>query len=387
MQKDHRIKAISLFANVGIAESYLEEIGIDVIAANEIDPKRTSFYRHIYPKVNVIEGDITNSDIKTQIINIGKENDVNLILATPPCQGMSTAGKMNRWDVRNTLICHAIEVVKNIKPKYVFLENVPQQLTTKIIYEGKEMYIPEYVQAELESEYVFNDDRVIEAADYGVPQYRERAIMLLVRKDVKQKWEFPKKTGIVSLEEAIGALPSLDPEIYDVPYETMIKLLPDFEQKKERGLAISPWHYPPKHVYRQVLSMMHTPTGQTAFDNIEKYQPRKKNGELVSGFRNTYKRQWWDKPGTTVTMYSREISSQGNVHPGRAVGYDEEGLNIYSDARVMSIYELLIMTSLPKDWNIPNGVTDHFIRCVIGEGIPPLLVKKIMEKLLEIENA
>ena len=55
--------------------------------------------------------------------------------------------------------------------------------------------------------------------------------------------------------------------------------------------------------------MMHTPTGQTAFDNIEKYQPRKKNGELVTGFRNTYKRQLWDRPGTTVTMYSREISS------------------------------------------------------------------------------
>ena len=55
----NRIKAISLFANVGIAEAYLHEIGIDVIAANEIDPKRTAFYKHVYPDVNVIEGDIT----------------------------------------------------------------------------------------------------------------------------------------------------------------------------------------------------------------------------------------------------------------------------------------------------------------------------------------
>ena len=45
----------------------------------------------------------------------------------------------------------------------------------------------------------------------------------------------------------------------------------------------------------------------------------------------------------------------------------------------MSIYELMIMSSLPKDWNIPLNASDHFIRCVIGEGIPPLLVKKIME--------
>lgn len=378
----HRIKAVSLFANVGIAETYLSEIGIDVVVANEIDPKRVAFYKHLYPETNMIEGDITTPEIKDQIVNFAIENGVELLLATPPCQGMSTAGKMDKWDVRNTLICHAIDVVKRIKPKYVFLENVPQQLTTKIKYNDQIMFIPDYVRAELENEYQFNDEMKIEASDYGVPQYRERAIMLLVRKDVGVTWKFPPKTGVVTLEEAIGDLPSLDPEIYDVPYEAMIRLLPEFEAKRQQGAAVSPWHYPPKHIYRQVVSMMHTPTGQTAFDNIEKYQPRKKNGALVTGFKNTYKRQHWDRPGTTVTMYSREISSQGNVHPGRLIGTDEEGHPIYSDARVMSIYELMIMSSLPRDWNIPVWASDHFIRCVIGEGIPPLLVKKIIENLV-----
>jgi DNA (cytosine-5)-methyltransferase 1 len=85
-------------------------------------------------------------------------------------------------------------------------------------------------------------------------------------------------------------------------------------------------------------------------------------------------------------MYNRQISSQGNVHPGRLIGKDSDGYELYSDARVMSIYELMIMSSLPKNWDIPDGVTDHFIRFVIGEGIPPLLVKKIMEKMMEIEN-
>lgn len=381
-----RIKALSLFANVGIAEAYLEEIGIDVVVANEIDPKRTAFYSHIYPKTNMIAGDITDSKIKEMIVECSINNNIELILATPPCQGMSTAGKMDKWDVRNTLICHAVEIIKEIKPKYVFLENVPQQLTTKIKYNGEIIRIPDYVKKELEEQYVFNDSFVVEAAEYGVPQYRERAIMLLVRKDLNWKWNFPAKTGIVTLEEVLGDLPSVDPEIYDVSYDDMLKLLPEYEEKKKKALEVSKWHYPPKHVYRQVVSMMHTPTGATAFDNIEQFQPRKKNGELVSGFRNTYKRQNWDKPGTTVTMYNREISSQGNVHPGRLIGKDGNGYDIYSDARVMTIYELMIMTSLPKDWNIPDGVTDHFIRCVIGEGIPPLLVKKIMEELVELKD-
>ena len=132
--------------------------------------------------------------------------------------------------------------------------------------------------------------------------------------------------------------------------------------------------------------MMHTPTGATAFDNEDPYKPRQKDGSLVKGFKNTYKRQEWDQPGFTVTMYSREISSQNNVHPGRIVGKDADGNTLYSDARVMTIYELMIMTSLPTDWNIPSWASDHFIRCVIGEGIPPLLVKKIMENLMEMLN-
>lgn len=386
MNNTKRIKAISLFANVGIAEAYLEDVGIDVVAANEIDPKRVAFYRHVYPGVNVIEGDITSPAIKSKIEAIAKAENVDLLLATPPCQGMSTAGKMDKWDVRNTLICHAIEMVKRIKPKYVFLENVPQQLTTKIRYNNEIVFIPDYVKAELENEYVFNDEMVVEAADYGVPQYRERAIMLLVRRDIGKQWDFPPKTGVVTLREALETLPSVDPEIYDLSYAEMLRVFPEYEAKKKEALAISPWHYPPKHVYRQVISMMHTPTGATAFDNVDKYKPRKKDGQLVTGFRNTYKRQEWDRPGTTVTMYSREISSQSNVHPGRRIGKDEEGYDIYSDARVMTIYELMLMSSLPKDWNIPSWASDHFIRCVIGEGIPPLLVKKIMEQLKEFEN-
>ena len=68
-----KIKALSLFANVGIAESYLKEIGIDVVCANEIDVQRVKFYKHLYPNVNVITGDITLDDVKSSIIKCAKE--------------------------------------------------------------------------------------------------------------------------------------------------------------------------------------------------------------------------------------------------------------------------------------------------------------------------
>ena len=118
--------------------------------------------------------------------------------------------------------------------------------------------------------------------------------------------------------------------------------------------------------------MIHTPTGCTAFDNAE-YYPVKENGEPVKGYRNTYKRQNWDTPAYTVTMDNRKISSQNNVHPGRKEGVDSEGNIVYSDPRALTLYELMIIMSLPKDWPV--------LRRIIGEGIPPLFVKKVFEKL------
>lgn len=380
-----KIKALSLFANVGIAETYLNDLGIEVVVANEIDKQRVKFYKSLYPNTTVIEGDITKENIISQIISLSKQNNIDLVMATPPCQGMSTAGKKDGNDERNILIKYAINVVKEVMPKYVFFENVPEQLKTFINHNNKRMLIPDYLKEELGNDYIFNDEFIINAADYSVPQLRERAIILLVRKDLNKKWNYPKKDEkIVTMKDAIGDLPPLDPEIYDINYDELIKVFPDYEIKKEEALKISKWHYPPKHVYRQVFSLMHTPSGKTAFDNIDLFKPKKQDGTYIKGFKNTYKRQEWDKPAFTVTMYNRTIGSQNNVHPGRYIGKDINGYDIYSDARVLTVYELMIVSSLPKDWNIPSWASEHFVRQVIGEGIPPLLVKKIMMELIKI---
>ncbi len=378
--KNRKIKALSLFANVGIGESYLFETNVEVVLANELLKDRVEFYKHLYPKTEMIMGDITNDSVITKIIDRAKELNVNLIMATPPCQGMSTAGKKDEFDERNSLIKYAVKVVKEVMPDYVFFENVPEQLTTRIWHNGEFMLIPEYLRQELDRDYSFSKDSVVNAADYSVPQYRERAIILLTKKVKRMQWNIPAKDNkMVTMKEAIGDLPSLDPLIYDIPYDEHLKIFPQYEDKKERGLSVSKWHRPPEHVYRQVYSIMHTPTGKTAFDNIDKFKPKKKDGSLVKGYKNTYKRQNWDTPAYTITMYNRTIGSQNNVHPGTYIGKDKDGFDLYSDARVLTIYEIMLVMSLPTDWNIPEWATDNFIRSVIGEGVPPLLVKKIME--------
>ena len=92
---------------------------------------------------------------------------------------------------------------------------------------------------------------------------------------------------------------------------------------------------------------------------------------------------FWEKPAPTVTRYNVSIGSQNNVHPGKFWRRDENGDKMYSDPRVLSIYELMKISSLPDDWNIPEWAKDELIRHVIGEGIPPLLIKKIVNGIKE----
>lgn len=374
-----RLKGLSLFANVGIAEAYLEELGVDILVANEIDEDRARFYQDVYPNTHMICGDVTNDEIRDAIIKESVEKQVDFIIATPPCQGMSEAGLRLEFDPRNQLISYAVDSIQRVKPKFVLLENVPKQLTTKIMSGDDVVLIPEYIKRELGKEYRFNSETLIMAKDYGVPQLRERNIFLLVRKDLPYTWEFPEKQPEITLREAIGNLPSLDPKLRE-GIEFTLEKFPDYEGKKTAGLAVSKWHYPPTHSWKQVEWMMHTPSGKSAIYN-EKYYPQKAGGVHVKAHHNHYRRLKWDMPCRTITQNNGVISSLSCVHPGHAYRTDN-GEELYSDPRVLTIYELLIVMSLPLDWPIPDWANEGFIRKVFGEGIPSRLVQELMRTLI-----
>ena len=231
------INALSLFANVGISETYLAELGVNVVVANELLEERCKFYRHLYPTVNMIQGDITNTVVFNKVIDAARSNNVEMIIATPPCQGMSCAGKKDPFDARNFLIYYAVEAIKTLRPRFVIIENVPMQQHTKIMYNEKLVYIPEYVESELGGLYNFNTKRIVNSMDYGVPQSRQRYIYLLSAKSENVKWEFPEKDKhVITLREAIGNLPSLDPNLRE---ESERWRFPEYEKKKAEGLKVS----------------------------------------------------------------------------------------------------------------------------------------------------
>lgn len=379
--KSLELRALSLFANVGIAETYFKDFGIEVVVANELLPVRGLFYNHLHPETKMICGDISDEVVFKNVISTSKTQKVDFIIATPPCQGMSCAGRKDPKDPRNNLIYYAVEAIKLLKPRFVIIENVPMQQHTLIKCKGVEVVIPEYVFNELSDDYNFNNNRIVNSMNYGVPQSRSRYIYLLSRKDEEIQWEFPEPDkNIVTLREAIGNLPSLDPCIREQEEKWRF---PDFELKAQEGLKISKWHYPPVHSWKQVEWMLHTPSGRSAFQN-KIFFPMTK-GRRVKGAPRTYMRMGWDKPATTIMQNSGVISAFSTVHPGRPlIESDDDIKRVYSDARSLSIYELLILSSLPHDWNIPDWANETLIRRVIGEGVPPKLIRSAVVSLANL---
>ena len=349
------MKFVSLFSCSGISEYYLKRLDIDIVVANELLEDRAKVYTYMYKDVNMIVGDIRHK--YNEIIEKSKELGVEGIIATPPCQSFSNAGKKLKDDPRTPLFKYVLNMMKELKVKYVLMENVPTFLTAKI----KNKKIIDIIKESVSDEYNMRYD-VLDAKYYETPQMRKRSICLFSRKDCKE-WKIPNKfiTNPINVEYVIGHLPSLESE--DIS-------------------NINPFHYASKHNSNHILWMKNTPTGQTAHDN-EIYYPQKEGGEKIKGYNTTYKRINWDTPCYTITMANGSISSQNNVHPGRK---KEDGT--YSDARVLTIYEIILLTGLDdkysynlKKYKDKYNLSDNNIRKLIGESFPPKFCFHIFKTL------
>ena len=357
-QNQMQLKGISLFSCIGVSEYYLHEVGVDIVVASDIDPKRCNVHKFLYPDCEMICGDITQNDTKQQIINAANKHEIDLIISTPPCQGMSTVGKnkgcalADAKDERNYLIIESFAIIDKLAPKYIIFENVPQLLKVNIPFDGKMLPVLDILKFKYGKEYNIKCD-VFNCCNYGVPQSRERVFIRLYKKGLN--WVEPQKVfPITTLKDAIGDLPSLEPG----------------ESSNIKN------HWARKHPQNQIDWLRHTPTGCSAFHNKDHF-PVKANGDRVKGYPNCYKRMVWDLPSPTITMRNEIMSSQDKVHPGRPLGNGK-----WSDARVLTLRELLIIMSLPADLDLPTNVTDTALRQYIGEGIPSLMMRKIIEGIV-----
>lgn len=366
------MKILSLFANVGFGEYFFKQSGFQVVVANELLQDRVDFYKDFYSdSTHLICGDICDSDIRNKIISsCRKVGPIDIIIATPPCQGMSIANaQRSPNDIRNKLIIHAMDLFDQLSPKYMMIENVPAMLNTYINYEGQATRIIDFINSKIPDDYSCNS-KVLNGKHFGTPQSRSRSICLISKNGF---WDHPKaEDTIFTLKDAIGdnqEFPSLESEDH----------------------SNIPWHFASKHNPNHIEWMKNTPEGETAFNNPIHYPHVIEDGQkrMISGFKTTYKRMSWNEPAPTVTMTNGSISSQNNVHPGRKLSDGTQ-----SDARVLSIREILAVCGLPtncldKFCSInPDGKFEYkykpnFIRKVLGELFLPKMALSMLMSIPE----
>lgn len=220
--------AIDSFCGAGGMSEGLIQAGFHIIFSNEISKQAAFTYKKRHEQLGLIQGkntwlevdDIKNISgdlIKEKIKKLedfkNKNIEIAAIFGGPPCQGFSRAGKQKIDDIRNFLFSEYLRVVKEVKPQYIVFENVPGILDIKfhnfISKFDKEIYKQksaiDIIKKELAKiDYELLDYKILNAADYGVPQNRHRVILIGYRKGQKIP-NYPQKlNNEISLGEALG---------------------------------------------------------------------------------------------------------------------------------------------------------------------------------------
>ncbi len=348
----------SLFTSGGIGEYFLNEIGCYPAVANEIESKRVAWYQSMHPNTAVICGDITNPIIFEELVQLHKDNGCVGVMASPVCRDFTLANnKRNPNSDRANLYKYVLAFVERTNPEWVIIENSDQM--SHVIVEGQVVAI-RIVRALSDLGYNVAHG-VQDAAYFGTPQHRRRTIIMASR--IKQPRLPILGKKITSLRKAIGNLPVLE-----IGEKSNIK-----------------WHDASNMTWTscQIDVMKHTPSAQSAHFNPNPYLPINADGTPSNAkFKCSFQRRDWDDACNTILQDSKSISGFRTCHPGNFIGYDDQGLPLYDNARPLTILELLRVTGLPDDYPIPEWASDNLIRQMMGDCWAPLHAKACVKELI-----
>ena len=381
---NNRLTYISLFSGAGVGCYGFKQENYNCVATVELIERRLNVQRYNHKCLydsGYICGDITLDETQKRVFNElqmwqykNRLTDLDVVIATPPCQGMSVANHKKGDELkRNSLVVESIKMIRTMHPRFFIFENVSaflKSICTDI--DGIDKPIKDAIELDLAGDYNIAAS-VLNFKDYGNPSSRTRTLVIGVRKDQKEITPlelFPDKQEEQTLRQTIGHLPHLHQmgEIWDQDiYHTFRPYAPHMEEWIEN-----------------------IGEGQSAFDNEDKNRiPHSEiDGEIVFHQRKNgdkYTRQYWDKVAPCIHTRNDILASQNTVHP--------------TDNRVFSIREIMLMMSVPQSFqwsSIPyeqlNAMSfeekqrylkkeDVNIRQSLGEAVPTIIFKQIAQKI------
>ncbi|MEH2243266.1 DNA cytosine methyltransferase [Nostoc sp.] len=381
MRKQRAI-AVDLFAGAGGMTLGFEQAGFDVLASVEIDPIHCATHEFNFPFCSVLcksVVDTTGEEIRS-LSSIGNR-EIDVVFGGPPCQGFSLIGKRFFDDPRNSLVFHFIRLVLELQPKVFVLENVKGMTIGK----HKE-FIAEIINRFEQNGYKLQKNyKVLNAAEYSVPQNRERLFLMGCRQDLELPNYPCPITKLAKANKSIYAVelpPS--PTVWDA-----IKDLPEVENYVE--LYKKDWIFAdfskPSNYGRQLRNLEKA-------ENDYSYERTYDSRILTSSLRTKH---------ILTTIKRFELTPHGEIEPiSRFYKLDPQGISNTLRAgtasnrgaftsprpihpftpRCITVREAARLHSYP-DWFRFHITKWHGFR-QIGNSVPPLLAKAVALEIIKI---
>jgi DNA (cytosine-5)-methyltransferase 1 len=332
-----RYQSVDCFSGAGGLSLGLSWVGFHPIAAFDADPIACETFNANIRRVAIAT---TLDAIDPATIRENRRKRVDLVCGGPPCQGFSMQRRGSRHDSRNVLVVDFVRFALSISPRLIVIENVPGLLGER----GRsQLSAAASLLTDAGYQWV---SAVVDAADYGVPQRRLRAIVVAWDPDDAKPFEFPMGLSepARTVREAIGDLPEPPPDYSEHPrYPNHIRV-----RMSDRNLE----------------RISHVPPGGGRLDIPEDLQlPCHRQSD--HRHLDVFGRMEWDKPAPTITAMFDNFTRGRFAHPSA-----DRSITGREGARIQSF---------PDDFRFTGPKKD--VARQIGNAVPPQLAASIGHSL------
>lgn len=409
--------AVSLFSGAGLSDLGYASAGFKLLVQVEQDHDRAAVGERNFPRSRWLRRDVrTAHDEIVKVYRTQTNQRLDLLVATPPCQGMSSSNpsrgrrsknQKGRKEELNKLILEIIPAAARLGPRIIVAENVRPILTLEVSHGERRQKVIDHLRDGLSQYHVFSG--IVNVADYGIPQDRRRAVVVGVRRD--EPWlgsirdanvvPWPRRTHAKVPGNGLCQWTTIRQWMEYLKYESLDSV------SSEESIGRHPLHYVPNYAdnpdrYLQI-SQIPPYSGRSAYENDtcptcrsqpiptgvvkcvrghvmrnRPYVRTEKRFRLVKGFRSSYRRMAPDQPARTITTNTSHVGSDFKIHPW--------------ENRVLSALECSDLQTVPRffDWssalNARPRSKRYLIRNLIGEAFPPyftFLHGKVLAEVLQ----